>query len=59
VGAELLVTDDADALKEVADEPGLEHQVCKSHVRRNTERLVKELRPPAEQDQDGSLRAPV
>ena len=57
VGAELLVTDDADAFKEVADELGLEHQVCKSHVKRNTERLVEELRPLAERDQDGSLRA--
>ncbi len=57
VGAELLVTDDADAFKEVADELGLEHQVCKSHVKRNTERLVEELRSLAERDQDGSLGA--
>lgn len=37
VGAELLVTDDADAFKTAADELGLEHQVCQSHVKRNTE----------------------
>ncbi len=47
VGAEVLVTDDADAFKEVADEVGLKHQVCKSHVKRNTETLVEELKPLA------------
>ena len=36
VGAQVLVTDDADALKTVADELELEHHVCKSHVKRNT-----------------------
>jgi hypothetical protein len=30
VGAELLVTDDADSFKKVADNQGLKHQVCKS-----------------------------
>ena len=35
VGAELLVTDDADGFKIVADELALEHQVCKGHVERN------------------------
>ena len=45
VGAEVLVTDDADAFKQVADEIGLEQQVCKSHVKRNTEALVEELNP--------------
>src|SRR5437762_2314739 len=43
VGAEILVTDDADALKTVADELVLEQQVCKSHVGRNTQDLVEEL----------------
>jgi transposase-like protein len=57
VGAQVLVTDDADALKTVADELGLEHQVCKSHVKRNTEDLVDELRPKVTKDEDGSLRA--
>ena len=40
VGAHTLVTDDADAFKEVADRSGLDHQVCKSHVGRNTEELI-------------------
>lgn len=55
VGAELLVTDDADALKSVADELGMDHQVCKSHVKRNTEVLVDRLAEQAQADQDGSL----
>jgi len=57
VGAELLVTDDADALKTVADELGMEHQVCKSHVKRNTEVLVDSLGEQVKTDQDGSLAA--
>lgn len=55
VGAEMMVTDDADAFKQVADELGLAHQGCKSPVQRNTERLVEELKALAEQDADGSL----
>jgi transposase-like protein len=55
VEAELLVTDDADGFKAVADELGLEHQVCKSHVKRNTEALVDNLASLAEADRDGSL----
>ena len=56
-GAELLVTDDADALKTVADELGIQQQVCKSHVGRNTDALVTELVPLARTDADGSLAA--
>jgi transposase-like protein len=40
VEADVLVTDDADGFKKVADETGRSHQVCKSHVVRNTEALV-------------------
>lgn len=57
VGAEVLVSDDADGFKTVADELGLLHQVCKSHVKRNTEALIEELRPLAIKDSDGSLKA--
>ena len=57
VGAEVLITDDADSFKTVADELGLLHQVCKSHVKRNTEALIEELRPQAAKDTDGSLKA--
>jgi transposase-like protein len=57
VGANLLVTDDADAFKPIADELGLDHQVCKSHVKRNSEKLIENLVPLVELDEDGSLAA--
>jgi transposase-like protein len=56
VGAEVLVTDDADGFKTTADELGLLHQVCKSHVKRNTEALIEDLRPLVAKDSDGSLQ---
>ncbi len=40
VGAEVLTGDDADALKRVADELGLSHQMCRAHVTQNVLRLV-------------------
>ena len=55
VGAEILVTDDADALKTVADDLGRDHQVCKSHVKRNTESLIEGLQSAVATDADGSL----
>jgi len=55
VEAEILVTDDADALKSVADEAGLEQQVCKGHVKRNTESLVEQLRSEINAAVDNSL----
>ena len=57
VGAELLISDDADAFKQVADRAALRHQVCKSHVLRNTEALVESLRPAVARDADRSLLA--
>ena len=55
VGAHTLVTDDADAFKQVADEAGLDHQICKSHVVRNTEELIASLSLAIEAGQDSSL----
>lgn len=55
VGAEILVTDDADALKTVADNRGRDHQVCKSHVKRNTENLTENLEPAVATDALGPL----
>ena len=55
VDANLLVSDDADQFKTVANDLGLEHQVCKSHVKRNTEVLIDNLESLAGPDQDGSL----
>lgn len=57
VGAEVLLSDDADRFKTVADDLGLLHQVCKSHVKRTTEALIDELRPLVAKDGDGSLQA--
>jgi transposase-like protein len=42
-GAEVLVTDDADSLKIVADELGLPHQICRAHVNRNVPDLLGTL----------------
>ena len=57
VGAQVLVSDDADTFKTVADALGLAHQVCKSHVQRNTHTLIEVLKPLAAQDGDHSLVA--
>jgi len=57
VEAELLVSDDADAFKSVAGDLGLDHQVCKGHVRRNTEAFIESMESKVEADEDGSLEA--
>jgi hypothetical protein len=57
VGAQVLVTDDADGFKTVADEVGVQHQVCKAHVLRNTEALIERYQPLVAKDTDGSLHA--
>lgn len=44
VGAEVLVSDDLDVYKEVADGIGLDHQICRSHVKRNVDALVESLK---------------
>ncbi len=43
LGAEVLVTDDADGLKTVADDLGLKHQICRAHVNRNVHDLIAAL----------------
>jgi transposase-like protein len=55
VGARTLVTDDADALKTAADDSGLNHQVCKSHVGRNTDELIANLSQTIQLGRDSSL----
>jgi transposase-like protein len=57
VDARLLVSDDADAFKTVANDLGLDHQVCKGHVTRNTEAFIESMEPKVEADEDGSLAA--
>jgi transposase-like protein len=43
VQAEVLVSDDLDTYKRVADELELEHQLCINHVKRNVDDLAEEL----------------
>jgi hypothetical protein len=57
VDADVVVSDDADALKRVSDETGRSQQVCKSHVVGNTEALVAELSALIGAGQDHSLEA--
>ena len=57
LGAEVLVSDDADGFKTAADASGVTHQVCKTHVRRNTEAWVEAMAPALAGDADGSLAA--
>jgi hypothetical protein len=55
VGAQVLVSDDADAFKHAADDSGLDQQVCKSHVVRNTEALISSLSAALQNHPDDSL----
>lgn len=57
VGAEVLVSDDADAYKTVADELGLEHQVCQRHVVPNTLALLVEIAGQLEKRLEGTSGA--
>jgi transposase-like protein len=43
LGVEILVTDDADSMKIVADNLGVQHQICRAHVNRNVHELVAAL----------------
>jgi hypothetical protein len=53
----VLVTDDADGFKAVADEVGVHHQVCKAHVLRTSEAITLRYQPLVAKDADGSLLA--
>jgi transposase-like protein len=57
VDADVVVSDDADAFKQVSDQTGRSQQVCKSHVVRNTDALIEELSAVIEAGQDHSLEA--
>ena len=43
VEAEVLVSDDLGSYQQVADGVGLDHQICRTHVRRNVDDLADEL----------------
>jgi transposase-like protein len=51
VGAEVVVSDDLDVYKNVVDELGLEHQICRSHVQRNVEDLTKSIEQQLERQE--------
>ncbi len=55
LGAEVLVSDDADPFKIAADATGVDQQVGKAHVQRNTEAWVDGIEPALATDADGSL----
>ncbi len=57
VDADVVVSDDADAFKIVSDESGRSHQVCKSHVGRNTDALVESLSNAIRAGKDRSLKS--
>jgi hypothetical protein len=57
VEGRLLVSDDADAFKTVSNELGVDHQVCKGHVKRNTETFLEDMEPKVESDEGDSLAA--
>ena len=56
VDAEVLISDDLNAYKNVADDLGLDHQTCRSHINRNTEEtadsILKQLDPDEEVPDD-------
>ena len=42
-GMEVLLSDDQDSYKTLADELGVDHSICRAHVNRNVARIVAEL----------------
>ena len=51
VEAEVLITDDRDSYKGVADDIGLDHQICRSHVKRNVDELAQSLHDQLKQQE--------
>jgi transposase-like protein len=47
-GFEVLVSDDQDSYKVLADELGVEHSICRAHVNRNVARITGELAQQAQ-----------
>ena len=46
VEAEVLVSDDFNSYKKIADENGLAHQICQSHIIRNVDKIVESIGRP-------------
>jgi transposase-like protein len=47
VEAEILVSDDFDTYKNIADNAGLAHQICQSHIVRNVDKAVESIGQPS------------
>ncbi len=47
VEAEILVSDDFDTYKNIADNAGLTHQICQNHVIRNVDKVVESIGQPS------------
>jgi transposase-like protein len=52
VEVDVLISDDLDTYKNVADELGLEHQTCRSHINRNVEDGVESMRKQARKEEE-------
>ncbi len=51
LGAKVMITDDADGFKEVADQAGVEHQICRRHVTCNVLAFIAEAAEQVLKDQ--------
>ena len=61
VGAEVMVSDDLDVYKQVADELNLAHQICRGHVKRNVEELTESIEQQLQRKEpppDGVISSP-
>jgi len=62
VEAEVIVSDDLDVYKDVTDQLGLDHQICRSHVRRNVDELTESIGKQAKRQSrvpEGVVSSPV
>jgi hypothetical protein len=53
LGVSVIVTDDLASYKQVAEDLGLEQQVCQFHVRRWVKRTLRDLRNQLSEDWHG------
>jgi len=58
VGAKVLLSDDTDPYKAVADELGLEHQLCQRHVVPNTLQLLAQIAEQLERKREREEKPP-
>ena len=49
-GAEVLISDDWGAYRDIADDLGLDHQICRNHVKRNVDDRAGSMRHQVKRD---------